>query len=74
MNLRQKVGIILIAFSVLLYFAGYFLLVMHAPNPFANPITSTSQFFNNMLLAFFLLLIGVIIMFVGAELLTGGND
>ena len=74
MNLRQKVGIILIAFSVLLYFAGYFLLVIHAPNPFTNPITSAPQFFNNMLWAFFLLLIGVIIMTVGAELLTGGND
>ena len=74
MNLRQKVGIILIAFSVLLYFAGYFLLVMHAPNPFTNPIISTPQFFNNMLWAFFLLLVGVIIMYVGAELLTGGND
>jgi len=74
MNLRQKVGIILIAFSVLLYFAGYFLLVMHAPNPFTDPITNAPQFFNNMLLAFFLLLIGVIIMFVGAELLIGGND
>ena len=74
MNLRQKIGIILIAFSVLLYFAGYFLLVEHAPNPFTNPITSAPQFFNNMLLAFFLLLIGVIIMFVGAELLVGGND
>jgi len=70
MNLRQKVGIILIAFSVLLYFAGYFLLVMHAPNPFTN----TSNFPNNMLLAFFLLIIGVIIMGIGAELLTGGND
>jgi len=70
MNLRQKVGIILVAFSVLLYFAGYFLLVMHAP----NPITNTLNFLNNMLWAFFLLLIGVIIMTVGAELLTGGND
>ena len=74
MNLRQKIGIILIAFSVLLYLAGYFLLVMHTPNPFTNPITTAPQFFNNMLLAFFLLLIGVIIMYVGAELLTGGND
>ena len=74
MNLKEKVGIILIAFSVWLYFAGYFLLVMHAPNPFTNPITSAPQFFNNMLLAFFLLLIGVIIMYVGAELLIGGDD
>ena len=74
MNLKEKVGIILIAFSVWLYFAGYFLLVMHAPNPFTNPITSAPQFFNNMLMAFFLLLIGVIIMTVGAELLTGRND
>jgi len=74
MNLKGKVGIILIAFSVALYFSGYFLLVMHAPNPFTNPITSAPQFFNNMLWAFFLLLIGVIIMTVGAELLTGGND
>ncbi|MFP3190231.1 MAG: hypothetical protein RXR31_02690 [Thermoproteota archaeon] len=70
MNLRQKIGIILIAFSILLYFAGYFLLVMHAP----NPLTNTSNFLNNMLLAFFLLLIGVIIMGIGAELLAGGDD
>ena len=70
MNLRQKVGIILVAFSILLYLAGYFLLVMHAPNPYTN----TSNFLNNMLFAFFLLLIGVIIMVIGAELLAGGND
>ena len=70
MNLRQKVGIILIAFSVLLYLAGYFFLVEHAPNPFTN----TSNFLNNMLFAFFLLLIGVIIMTAGAELLIGGDD
>jgi predicted membrane channel-forming protein YqfA (hemolysin III family) len=70
MNLRQKVGIILVAFSVVLYFVGYFFLVMHAPNPFTN----TSNFLNNMLLAFFLLLIGVIIMGIGATLLTGGDD
>jgi len=70
MNLRQKVGIILVAFSILLYLAGYFLLVMHAPNPYTN----TSNFLNNMLFAFFLLLIGVIIMGIGAELLAGGND
>ena len=70
MNLRQKVGIILIAFSIALYLAGYFLLVMHAP----NPLTNTSNFLNNMLLAFFLLLIGIIIMGIGAELLAGGND
>jgi len=70
MNLRQKVGIILIVFSVLLYFAGYFLLVMHAPNPYTN----TLPFLNSMLFAFFLLLIGVIIMAVGAELLKGGDD
>ncbi|MFP3191244.1 MAG: hypothetical protein RXR31_07965 [Thermoproteota archaeon] len=70
MNLRQKVGIILIVFSVVLYFAGYFFLVEHAPNPFTN----TSNFLNNMLLAFFLLLIGVIIMGTGAELLTVGDD
>jgi len=74
MNLKDKVGIILIAFSVVLYLAGYFLLVMHAPNPFTNPITSAPHFFNNMLWAFFLLLIGVIIMGIGAELLAGGND
>jgi len=74
MNLRQKIGIILIVFSVVLYLAGYFFLVMHAPNPFTNPITTAPQFFNNMLLAFFLLLIGVIIMCIGAELLTGGDD
>ena len=70
MNLRQKVGIILVAFSVLLYLAGYFFLVMHAPNPFTN----TYNFLNNMLFAFFILLIGVIIMGVGAELLTGRDD
>ena len=70
MNLRQKVGIILVVFSVLLYLAGYFLLVMHAPNPYTN----TSNFLNNMLFAFFLLLIGVIIMGIGAELFAGGND
>ena len=70
MNLRQKVGIILVAFSVLLYLAGYFFLVMHAPNPFTN----TSNFLNSMLLAFFLLLIGTITIAIGAELLTGGND
>jgi len=74
MNLRQKIGIILIVFSVLLYFVGYLLLVKHAPNPFTNPITSAPQFFNNMLWAFFLLLIGVIIMGIGAELLRGGDD
>jgi len=74
MNLKDKVGIILIVFSILLYFAGYFLFVMHAPNPFTNPITNTPQFFNNMLWAFFLLLIGVIIMGIGAELLTGRDD
>ena len=74
MNLRQKIGIILIVFSVVLYLAGYFLLVMHAPNPFTNHITTAPQFFNNMLWAFFLLLIGVIIMGIGAELLTGGDD
>jgi len=70
MNLRQKIGIILIAFSVLLYLAGYFFLVIHAPNPFTN----TLNFLNNMLFAFFILLIGVIIMTAGAELLTGGDD
>jgi len=70
MNLKNKVGIILIAFSVLLYLAGYFFLIMHAPNPFTN----TSNFLNNMLFAFFLLLIGVIIMTAGAELLTGEHD
>ena len=70
MNLRQKVGIILIAFSVLLYLAGYFFLVMHSP----NPITNTLNFLNNMLLAFFLLLIGTITIAIGAELLTGEHD
>jgi hypothetical protein len=45
MNLKSKVGIILIAFSVLLYFAGYFFLVEHAP----NPITNTLNFFNSIL-------------------------
>ena len=66
MNLKGKVGIILIAFSVVLYLAGYFLLVMHAP----NPITNTLQFLNNMLSAFVLLLIGIIVMFIGAVLLA----
>jgi hypothetical protein len=70
MNLREKIGIILIAFSIMLYFAGYLLLVMHAPNPYTN----TLPFLNNMLFAFFLLLIGIIIMGIGAELLTGGYD
>jgi uncharacterized membrane protein YidH (DUF202 family) len=70
MNLRQKIGIMLVAFSVVLYFAGYFFLVEHAP----NPITNTSNFLNNMLLAFFLLLIGVIIMGIGTALLTGEDD
>jgi len=69
MNLRQKVGIILIAFSIALYLAGYLLLVEHAPSPFTN----TLLFLNNMLSAFFLLLIGVIIMFIGAVLLAGAT-
>ena len=70
MNLRQKVGIILIVFSIVLYLAGYFLLVMHAPNPFTN----TLLFLNNMLSAFVLLLIGTITIAIGAELLTGEHD
>jgi len=67
MNLRQKVGIILIVFSIVLYLTGYFLLVEHAPNPFTN----TLLFLNNMLSAFVLLLIGIIVMFIGAVLLAG---
>jgi len=70
MNLKGEVGIILIVFSVVLYFASYFFLVMHAPNPYTN----TLPFLNNMLFAFFLLLIGTIIMAIGAELLTGEHD
>ena len=66
MNLKGKVGIILIAFSVVLYLAGYFLLVEHAPSPFTN----TLLFLNNMLSAFVLLLIGTIVMFIGAVLLA----
>jgi len=69
MNLKDKVGIILIAFSILLYFTGYLLLVMHAPNPFTN----TLLFLNNMLSAFVLLLIGTIVMFIGAVLLVGAT-
>ena len=67
MNLKDKIGIILIAFSVMLYLVGYLLLVEHAPNPFTN----TLLFLNNMLSAFVLLLIGVIVMFIGAVLLAG---
>ena len=70
MNLKDKVGIILIVFSAMLYLAGYLFIVNRAP----NPITNTLNFFNSMLLAFFLLLIGVIIMTVGAELLIGEHD
>jgi len=70
MNLKGKVGIILIVFSVVLYFAGYFLLVMHAPNPFTN----TLLFLNNMLSAFVLLLIGTIVMFIGAVLLAEAKN
>jgi len=67
MNLKDKVGIILIVFSVMLYLAGYLFIVNRAPNPFAN----TLLFLNNMLSAFVLLMIGIIVMFIGAVLLAG---
>jgi len=67
MNLKGKVGIILIVFSIVLYLAGYFFIINRAPNPF----TDTLLFLNNMLSAFVLLLIGIIVMFIGAVLLAG---
>ena len=70
MNLRQTIGIILLIFSVLLYLAGYLFIVNRAPNPFANAL----QFLNNMLSAFVLLLIGIIVMFIGAVLLAGAKN
>jgi len=44
MNLKNKVGIILIAFSVLLYFAGYFFLVEHIPKPLITILVSKKKF------------------------------
>ena len=45
MNLKDKVGIILIVFSVMLYLTRYLFIVNRDP----NPITTTLNFLNSML-------------------------